>query len=346
MPVGAVALAVVALRLHLPRRTHRHRVDYLGAALLAAGVGALTLFTTWGGNEYAWGSGTMIGLAGAGVAFLAAFVWQETRAAEPIIPLDLFRSGVFRVANAMGFLIGLAMFGAIFFIPLFLQTIYGATPTGSGLRTVPLMAGLLVAAIVSGRAIARIGKYKVFPIVGTATLALGMYLLSLLGAGTSIWLASAYMTVVGIGIGLVMQVLVLVVQNDSPPGAIGVATSTATFFRSVGGSFGVAIFGAIFASRLAAQLKHLPADVVAKLGSGVHLNPEQARQLPPKIHAEFLDAFANALHGVFVWGLILALVPFALSWFLKEVPLRTSLHRSVDAEEPITDGVGPAAFAE
>jgi EmrB/QacA subfamily drug resistance transporter len=348
LPVGAVALVVVALRLHLPRVTSRHRIDYFGAVLLAGGVGALTLFTTWGGNEYAWDSATLVGLAVAGVALLAAFVWQESRAVEPIIPLELFRSGVFRVANAMGFLIGLSMFGAIIFIPLFLQTVYGDTPTGSGLRTLPLMGGLLVAAVGSGRAISRIGKYKIFPIVGTATLAVGMYLLSLLSVGTSPWLASAYMAVVGIGIGLVLQVLVLVVQNDSPPGAIGVATSTATFFRSVGGSFGVAIFGAIFASRLSDQLKQLPAAASARLGGGVHLNPEQARHLPPKIHAEFLHAFSTALHGVFLWGLVLALVPFALSWLLKEVPLRTTLHQPAEmmAEEAIAGGTGLEAIVE
>ena len=173
--------------------------------------------------------------------------------------------------------------------------------------------------------ISRIGRYKAFPIAGTATLVVGMYLLSLLRVGTAPWLASVYMLVVGVGIGLVMQVLVLVVQNDARPQEIGVATSTATFFRSVGGSFGVAIFGAIFASRLAGQLSQLPHSVTAHLGGGVHLNPEQAKQLPAAVHTDFLVAFANALHGVFLFGMLLAAVPFALSWLLKEVPLRTTL---------------------
>jgi hypothetical protein len=192
------------------------------------------------------------------------------------------------------------------------------------------MAGLLVAAIASGRAISRIGRYKVFPIAGTAVLVAGMFLLSRLGVGTAPWVASVYMVVVGIGIGLVMQVLVLVVQNDVRPQEIGVATSTATFFRSVGGSFGVAIFGTIFATRLSDQLSRLPASVTARLGSGVHLNPEQARHLPAAVHVDFLQAFAHALHGVFLWGMALAAVPFLLSWLLKEVPLRTTL--SPDAE--------------
>ena len=187
------------------------------------------------------------------------------------------------------------------------------------------MAGLLVAAVASGRIISRIGRYKAFPVAGTAVLVIGMYLLSRLGVGTAPWLASIYMLVVGVGIGLVMQVLVLVVQNDVRPQEIGVATSTATFFRSVGGSFGVAIFGTIFASRLSSQLSQLPRAITAHLGSGVHLNPEQAKHLPPNVHADFLQAFSHSLHGVFLWGMAISVIPFALSWLLKEVPLRTTV---------------------
>jgi EmrB/QacA subfamily drug resistance transporter len=325
MPVGALAVVIVLTRLHLHTPAIRHRIDGLGAGLLTGGVGALILLTTWGGNQYAWSSATIVSLGVAGVALLALFVWWETRASEPILPLRLFRSSVFSVANAMSFTIGMAMFGAIIFIPLFLQIVYGASPTSSGLRTLPLMAGLLVAAIASGRAISRIGRYKIFPIAGTAILVTGMYLLSLLRVGTAPWLASVYMLVVGVGIGLVMQVLVLVVQNDVQPREIGVATSTATFFRSVGGSFGIAIFGTIFASRLADQLSRLPHRVTARLGSGVHLNPEQAKHLTPAVHADFLHAFAHALDGVFLFGMALAVVPFVLSWLLREVPLRTTL---------------------
>jgi EmrB/QacA subfamily drug resistance transporter len=325
LPVGALAVLIVVTRLHLHTPSIRHRIDVLGAALLSAGVASLTLLTTWGGTQYAWGSQTIILLGVAGVVLLAVFLWWETRATEPILPLALFRSSVFSIANAMGFTIGMAMFGAIVFLPVFLQLVYGASPTSSGLRMLPLMFGLLAAAIASGRAISRIGRYKAFPIAGTAVLVVGMYLLSQLGVGSPSWVASVYMLVVGVGIGLVMQVIVLVVQNDARPQQIGVATSTATFFRSVGGSFGVAIFGTIFASRLAHQLSHLPHNVTARLGSGVHLNPEQARHLPPVVHAQFLEAFAHALHGVFLFGMGLAAVPFLLSWFLKEVPLRTTL---------------------
>jgi EmrB/QacA subfamily drug resistance transporter len=331
MPIGAVALVIVALKLRLHVVRNRHRIDYVGAGLLAGAVSALILATTWGGNQYAWGSGTILALLLGGVVLLGVFIWQERRATEPIIPLDLFESRVFNVAGAMGFTIGMAMFGAIVFIPLYLQLVYGASPTSSGLRMIPLMAGLLIAAVFSGRLISRIGRYKVFPIVGTAVLVVGMFLLSQLGVGTAPWLASVYMAVVGVGIGLVMQVLVLVVQNDAKPREIGVATSTATFFRSVGGSFGVALFGAIFASQLTDALKKLPPESAKYLAGGVHLSPEQANQLPPEVHAQFLDAFSHSLHGVFLWGMAMAVVPFGLSWLLKEVPLRTTLHKPEEA---------------
>jgi EmrB/QacA subfamily drug resistance transporter len=342
MPVGALAILIVITRLHLHTPHMRHSIDYLGAGLLSGGVAALIMFTTWGGSQYPWGSSTIVGLGVAGVALLVAFVWWERRAPEPILPLRLFRSSVFSVSNGMGFAIGMAMFGAIVFIPLYLQLVYGASPTSSGLRMLPLMAGLLTASIASGRAISRMGRYRVFPITGTAIVIVGMYLLSLLRVGTAPWLASLYMLVVGIGIGLVMQVLVLVVQNDVQARDIGVATSTATFFRSVGGSFGVAIFGTIFATRLSDQLARLPRSVTARLGSGVHLNPAQAKHLPAKVHADFLQAFAHALHGVFLWGMAMAVLPFLLSWLLKEVPLRTTLARS-SAPEPA--GGEPSAGA-
>jgi EmrB/QacA subfamily drug resistance transporter len=338
MPVGALAVLIVSTRLHLHTPSVRHRIDIAGTALLSGGVGALILLTTWGGSEYAWGSSTIVGLGIAGAVLVAVFVWWERRAAEPILPLHLFRSSVFSVTSAMGFTIGMAMFGAIIFIPLFLQIIYGASPTSSGLRMIPLMAGLLTASILSGRAISRIGRYKAFPIAGTAVLVVGMYLLSLLDVGTAPWVASAYMVVVGVGIGLVMQVLVLVVQNDARPQEIGVATSTATFFRSVGGAFGVAIFGTIFATRLSDRLAQLPHSITARLGSGVHLNPAEARHLPPRVHADFLTAFAHALHGVFLWGMALAAVPFVLSWLLKEVPLRTTIARAAEEAPPEPSG--------
>jgi EmrB/QacA subfamily drug resistance transporter len=338
LPVGILAVLIVSTRLHLHTPHTRHRIDYLGAALLSGGVGALILLATWGGTEYAWGSNEIIGLGIVGVALLAIFVWWERRATEPILPLQLFRSRIFSVANAMGFTIGMAMFGAIIFIPLFLQIVYGVSAKSSGLRTIPLMAGLLVTAVLSGRLISRIGRYRPFPIVGTAVLVVGMFLLSRLGVDTPPWVASAYMVVVGVGLGLVMQVLVLVVQNDARPQEIGVATSSATFFRSMGGAFGVALFGTIFASRLSDQLSSLPGQVTAHLGSGVQLNPVQIDQLPARIHDVVLHAFAHSLNGVFLFGTVLALVPFVLSWFLKEVPLRTTVARAAEEVPPEPSG--------
>ncbi len=342
LPVGAVALTVVALKLHLPRRHTDHRVDYLGAGLLTAGVSAIILLTTWGGNEYGWGSPTILGLGAGGLVLLGAFVAQERRAAEPIIPMRLFSGRVFNVASALAFLVGLGMFGTIIFIPLYLQLVYGASATSSGLRMLPLIIGLLVASIASGRTISRIGRYRPFPIAGTFTVTVGMFLLSRLTVTTPSWLASVDMLVVGVGLGLVMQVLVLAVQNDSRPESMGVATATTTFFRSVGGSFGVAIFGTIFATRLADQFQRLPASVTRHLhlAGGVHLDPAQARRLAPAAHDAFLHAFANALHGVFIWGLGFMAVAFLLSWALREVPLR-----STNAEPEVPSAPPPSVEA-
>ena len=255
---------------------------------------------------------------------------------------------MFSVASSLGFVIGLAMFGAIIFIPLFLQLVYGVSPTSSGLRMLPLMAGLLGASILSGRAISRIGRYKPFPIAGTAITTVGLFLLSRLEVDTPPWLASVYMLVVGIGIGLVMQVLVLAVQNCAPPKDIGVATSTATFFRSMGGSLGVALFGAIFATRLGDELKTLPPDIAAQFGGGVNISPEQVHALPVEIRTDFLDAFVHALSPTFLVGAALTLVAFALSFALKEIPLRGTTHATADlaAEEAVAGGTGAEAIIE
>jgi EmrB/QacA subfamily drug resistance transporter len=345
LPVGALAVVVVAMRLHLRTPSQRHAVDFLGAALLTACVSSFILVTTWGGNEYAWGSPVIVGLAVAAFVLLAAFIWRERRAAEPIIPLGLFRSPVFRVANALGFVIGLAMFGAIIFIPLFLQLVYGVSPTSSGLRMLPLIGGLLAASILSGRAISRIGRYRAFPIAGTAITTIGMFLLSRLDASTPPWVASAYMLVLGVGIGLVMQVLVLVVQNDAPARDVGVATSTATFFRSMGGSLGVALFGAIFASRLMHELATLPGGLAARFSGGVNVSPAQVHALAPGVRHEFVQAFVDALQPVFLVGAGVTALAFLLSLLLREVPLRATAHAgaSLAANEAIAGASGAEA---
>jgi EmrB/QacA subfamily drug resistance transporter len=340
MPVGALAVLVVVFKLHLRTPPTPHAIDYLGAVLLTAGVSALVLLTTWGGNQYAWSSPTIVALGVGGVALLVAFVFQERRAPEPIIPLGLFASGVFRVATSLGFLIGMALFGAITFLPLFLQLVYGVSPTGSGLRTLPLMAGLLTASIISGRVISRIGRYKPFPIAGTAVTAIGMLMLSRLDVDTEPWMASLDMLVVGVGLGLTMQVLVLVVQNDSPPEHIGVATSTATFFRSMGGSLGVAIFGAIFASRLATNLAALPSSVSSSFKGG-SIQPKAVDALPTGIRHDFLLAFVDALQPVFLVGASLATAAFLLSLALKQVPLRGTTYKTAEVStEAAVSGTG------
>jgi EmrB/QacA subfamily drug resistance transporter len=323
MPVGALALTVTALKLKLPKRTTSHRIDYLGGALLTAAVTGLVLVSTWGGVEYAWGSSTILGMAIGTLVMTVLFVWREHRAAEPIIPLSLFRSSIFDVGSAILFFVGLAMFGALVFIPLYLQVVDGASPTESGLMLLPLMIGLLTTAIGSGRIISRIGRYRWFPIAGTAILTAGMLLLSGLDVHTSRLTSSLYMVVIGLGIGLVMQVILIAVQNDADPRHMGAATSTATFFRSIGGSFGVAVLGSIFASRLAHELSHLPGGAErAGLGGGVKLNPAQVHALDPSVREPFLHLFSNALSGVFLWGAAFTAAAFVLTWFLREQPLR------------------------
>jgi EmrB/QacA subfamily drug resistance transporter len=325
LPVGILALIVVATRLHLPRHTERKPIDWLGFATLTAAVACLILMTSWGGSQYAWGSPTIVGLGIGAVTLAVAFGIWERRADDPLIPPRLFSSRIFDVANATAFIVGLAMFGALTFLPLYLQVVRGASPTTSGLLLVPLMGGLLTASILSGRWISAHGRYRWFPICGTAVLTVGMTLLTQLDVDSSKLTAGLFMVVIGVGIGLVLQVLVLVVQNDAPPGDMGAATSTAQFFRSIGGSVGVAVFGAIFAARLTGGLGDLPAGVADRVGASggsVQVRPDQVQALPAGIRGDFLDLFVHALHGAFMWGAIFAAGAFFLTWLLPEVPLR------------------------
>ena len=240
------------------------------------------------------------------------------------MPLRLFRNRVFSVASAIGFVVGISLFGSVTYIPLYLQVVKGASPTASGLQLLPLMGGLLVSSIGSGQLISRFGRYKVFPIVGTALSVVGLLLLSRLGTGTSILVADLYMAVLGLGLGLVMQVLVLAVQNAVDYKNLGVATSTATLFRSMGGTIGVPVFGAIFANQLASHLAgRLPPQVIAKLPS--RLGPSQIDALPPAIREPYVAAWAAALRPIFLIAAAIAALGFVLSWFLKELPLRETV---------------------
>ena len=319
VPVGAIALAVIAVTFNVPVAARRHAMDYLGALLLAGGLGAIVLFTSLGGTTWGWGSPQVIGLIVASVILVPAFVWQESRAAEPILPLALFRNHTFAVTSAVGFIVGFALFGAITYLPLYLQVTKGSSPTRSGLQLTPLMAGVLVTSIVSGQLISKLGRYRFFPIAGTAIMAVAMFLLAQLHAGTSTWVAASFALVLGLGLGMVMQVLVLAVQNSVEPSTMGVATSGSTLFRQIGGSIGVALFGTIFANRVHVELAQ-------RLPAGAHIpktiNPAGIRHLPPDQHAAFADAFAVALHPVFFVAAGVSVVAFLLSWLLREVPLR------------------------
>jgi EmrB/QacA subfamily drug resistance transporter len=341
LPIGAIALAVIAAVLHIPRKRTQHTIDYLGTALLAGGVTSVILLTTWGGTTYAWGSAPIIWLGVIAVVLIALFCWAETRAAEPVIPLALFRNSVFSVANVVGFIVGFVMFGAIIYIPLYLQTVHSATPTSSGLQLLPLVCGMLITFTVSGRLVSRWGRYKVFPVIGTGVMAFGLYLFSRLTPSTSLLVSSAYMVVLGLGIGCVMQVLVVAVQNSVPQSQLGTATSSSTFFRSIGGSFGVAVFGAIFDNRLTANLpKYLPPSALRAIhGSNVTASPAQLDKYPPSIHRGFILAFSDSLHVVFLVGAPIAVLAFAMTWLLKEVPLRA--HAYVTTGPDGTGGPSP-----
>ncbi|MBV9097690.1 MAG: MFS transporter [Frankiaceae bacterium] len=340
LPVGAVALAVVAAALHTPARKVEHKVDYLGAGVLSGAATALILVLTWGGTQYAWTSAPILLCAVLFVVLSALFVAIEQRVAEPILPLRLFNDSIFRVSTAASAIVGFSMFGAITFLPLFLQTVHLVSPTLSGIQLLPIMAFVLTMSIWSGRRIAKRGTYRIYPIVGTSILTLGLLGLAEFGIGitTSYWVTAVFMAMIGAGLGLTMQVLVLSVQNSVDYRDLGVATSTVTFFRSIGGSIGVAVFGEIFANRLAAHLAS-GGPGLAKLGATVHeLTPEKLKALKhahPGMFDQFLHAFQPALHTVFLASVPFAAVGIAIVLMLRETPLRRTTGRGpgMDAAE-------------
>jgi EmrB/QacA subfamily drug resistance transporter len=325
LPVGAAALVMIALAFHPHTIRQRHAMDYLGALFLAGTLASIVLFTSLGGTTWSWGSPEIVGLIVASVILLPLFLLVEHRASEPIMPLSLFRNHTFSVTSGVGFIVGFALFGAITYLPLYLQVTKGSSPTKSGLQLLPLMGGVLVTSITSGQLISRFGRYRMFPIIGTGVMTIAMGLLSLLHAGTSVGFAALYAAVLGLGLGMVMQVLVLAVQNSVDPAVMGVATSGSTLFRQVGGSIGVALFGTIFANRVRVELAH-------RLPAGAHvpktINPAGIKRLPPRTHEAFAQAFSAALHPVFVTAAAVSLVAFGLSWLLREQPLRTHAHAS------------------
>ncbi len=333
IPIGVVALVVTAIA--LPGSLSRvHRViDYLGTALLALSATSLVLFTSLGGTSYRWNSPFIVGLGVAGVVFGVAFLFAERRAAEPVIPLKLFTNKVFSAASAIGFVIGFAMFGALTFLPLFLQEVKGVSAIASGVRLLPMMGALFIGSIGSGLLVSKWGRYKVFPIVGTALTTVGLYLMSLIGVSTGPWTMAAYMAVFGLGLGLVMSVLVVAVQNAVPYEELGTATSGTTFFRMIGGSFGTAVFGAVYANLVVTNVLH--ALHLTRAPAGFTLNgdnPSAIHHLPPAVQAGVINGIAHTIQTIFLIGVPIAFVSFLLSWTLPELELRKSIRPTEPAE--------------
>lgn len=319
LPLGLLAFAVIGWTFAAPPARGRPKIDVAGALLMAVGLTGLMLLTSLGGHTFGWASPEIIGLSVLTVGALAAFAWVEHRASEPILPLTLFANRSFVISCTVGFIVGLAMFGSVTYMPVFLQVVKGVSPSAAGLLLTPMMGGVLLTSTVSGQIISRIGRYRMFPIIGTALMAVSLLLLSTLNVASSSWAASVYMLVLGLGLGMVMQVLVLAVQNAVEYRDLGVATSGTTLFRSTGGSVGVALFGAIFAANLA---HGLAARFPGAMALPNMSDPAAIAALPPAIRAGYLEVFAAALHPVFLSAAVLAGLAFLLAWLLEEVPLQ------------------------
>jgi EmrB/QacA subfamily drug resistance transporter len=343
LPIGLAAFAVLAATLPAGGERRRHVVDYAGALLLAGGLSAIVLDTTLGGTTYAWGSWQVIGLGLVAVACLVAFAIVERHAAEPILPPSLVANRVVRVTSAVSFIVGFALFGALTYLPLFQQVVRGLSPTASGLQLLPVIGGLLITSIGSGQIIARTGRYKVFPIVGTAVAAVGLYLLSSLEESTSTGAAALHMFVLGLGLGMTIQVLVLATQNAVPYEQLGVATSSATLFRSIGASLGTAVLGAIFSNRLTDGLaSRLPSGAP----SAGRLDPAALKRLPPPAHEAYISAFTDAIQSVFGVATVVVLVAFVLSWLIPERPLRRTVQTATGVGEALGGPIDTSSMRE
>jgi EmrB/QacA subfamily drug resistance transporter len=337
LPVGIVALAVIAAVLRIPRKSTRHVIDYLGTLLIASVATCLVLVASLGGTTWGWGSARIVGLAVLGVVLAVAFVAVERRAAEPVLPLKLFRVRTFTLSAVISFIVGFAMFGAMTYLPTFLQVVQGVSPTMSGVHMLPMVVGMLLSSTASGQIVSRTGRWKVFPIAGTAVTTLGLLLLHQMDMDSSTGEMSVFFFVFGLGLGLVMQVLVLIVQNAVSYEDLGVATSGATFFRSIGASFGVAIFGTVFAGRLDDKLVEafrgvrLPPGVTLE---GLEADPRGIADLPAALRPAALQSYASAITDVFLYAAPVALLGFVLAWFLREDKLRGSV-RAPDLSETL-----------
>jgi EmrB/QacA subfamily drug resistance transporter len=317
VPLGLLALVVIQRVLHLPQFKRSHRIDYFGAILLVAGVSALLLVTEWGGTQYAWTSAAVLGMAGAAIIFLAGFLYRERRATEPILSLHLFKIPVFRIGVPVLFILGAALFGSLVYISLYFQVVNGLSPTAAGLHLIPLTLGMIPTSIIVGQIISRRGKYKIFPIVGMGCLTVALALLGMLSLDTPSWRISVYLFLIGVGMGQVMQVLTLAIQNAIPAREMGAGTAATGFFRSLGGAFGSAVFGAILTSRLAANTPDRAAS-----GQGLP-NADVIHQLPAGLQHLVLEAFTKSTNTVFLIAAALSSVGFILTLFLKEMRLQS-----------------------
>ncbi|MFC8077255.1 MFS transporter [Streptomyces sp. NPDC057307] len=342
VPFGLVTLAVVTAVLKLPKPRSKARIDIMGAALLAAASTCLVLLTSWGGTEHEWGSRVILGLAAGAVVSAVLFVVVEHFAPEPIIPLRLFRDSIFNVTSLVGAVIGVALFGAASYLPTFLQMVDGASATESGLLMIPMMGGIVVASVVSGQLISRTGRYRIYPILGAGISAVGMWLLSRLETDTSRLEYSVWQAVLGVGVGLVMPVLILAVQNSVQPTDLGTATSANTYFRQIGGSVGAAIFGTLFADRLTDALAdRIPAG--AGLPSAESITPQMVHAMPPALRDGYIQAYADAMPRIFLYLVPVLLLGLLIAFFLKEKPLVS--HNASAAEStavPAARGAAPS----
>ncbi|WP_423834260.1 MDR family MFS transporter [Streptomyces manipurensis] len=348
VPVAVLVVIAAARTIPSVRAEGRPVIDYLGIALVAIGSSALIIATSWGGNQYAWDSPVIIGLFAGGAVALVLFCLAETRAAQPMLPMRLFRNPVFAVCSVLSFIVGFAMLGAMTFLPTYLQYVDGDSATISGVRTLPMVFGLLLASVFSGTVTSRTGRYRIFPIVGNLITAVGLYLLSRMQPGTSSLLESLYMFVLGAGIGLSMQVLTIAVQNTVDYADLGTATSGVTFFRTLGSAFGTAVFGTIYANSLGPALEAGVAESARLTGEDPQQlaraasSPEGVHDLDPVAAGPIVDAYAHALHTVFLWTVPVALAGFVVGLFLKQVKLRDSARA---ASTDMGDGFGSPATA-
>ena len=320
LPVGLLALAVINATFRPHQRPAEVAIDYAGAALLAIALTCVVLVSSLGGTLIAQAPVSLFAISLLAALSLAAFLYVEASVAEPLLPLSLFANRAFVIATSIGFIVGMALFGSITLLPVYLQVVKGLDPTSAGLHLTPMMLGVFVSSITSGQIISRIGRYRMFPICGTALMTIALFLLSRLDVETPALTASAYMLVLGLGLGMVMQILVMAVQNAVAYEQLGVATSGTTLFRSIGGSVGAALFGGIFAYALEENIRNVLPDAAAALR-----DPAAIAALGEPLHATYLALFVDALHPVFLTAALLALASFLLSLAIKEVPLRTSI---------------------